>query len=134
MVTVFQAYVVPIFTGIIIIGGILWLLFLFFYWLPKYLGLGRTFLKMRLKWKYKNNFEYDDETISLCKTAITRGWTLKDIMKLTKKSPHKDEILYTFIMMLKIKNDWYNPEEYHNKQHKPQSNTKFLEDVVKKIK
>jgi hypothetical protein len=131
MVSIFSLYVVPIFTGIIIVGGILWVLFLFCYWLPKYLGLGRWILKRKILYKFRKGFEYDDDTINLCKTAIIRGWQFKDMMRLTKRSPHRKEILYTFLMMTKIKNEWYDPTQYHDKL---KSDSKFLEEFVKKVK
>lgn len=129
--TFYSAYVVPVVTGIFLFGTLTWIGYLLCWWIPRYLGVGRFFLIRRIKEKYRKGFQYDDETIKLCQTAITRGWKLKEMVVLTKNSPHKDEIIYTYLMMMKIKKDWFDPKLYHEK---PESNIKFLEDIVKKVK
>jgi len=132
MVNFYQAYIIPIFTGALIFGTLTWLIYLLFFLFPKWTGIGNFFLINRIKRKYRKGFQYDDETIKLCQTAIIRGWKLKEMVFLTKGSPHKDEIIYTYLMMIKIKKDWFDPK--YNDQSKIKSNAGFLEDMVKKIK
>jgi hypothetical protein len=101
MVSIYSVYIVPILTGVFIFAIVTWLIYLFFYWLPKYMGISKMWVHSRLKRKYKKGFNFDDNIIRLCEIAIARKWKYQDMKILTKNNPRADEILYTYFLTKK---------------------------------
>jgi len=95
-----QNYVVPILVGIIIFGGISWLIFLLHLFLAK-IGFYKHFTYNKLRKKFRD-YEFEEKIISFCEKAVVRGWKYKDIKLFAKGRKNAKEILYTYIVISKL--------------------------------
>jgi len=98
--SVIENYVVPIFVGFLLFGGLAWVIYLC------YLFLTRTELFSHLKYrKLKKKFgdlEFNEKIVDFCEKAKVRGWKYRHVKLFAKGNKKGDEILYTFIVINKL--------------------------------
>jgi hypothetical protein len=96
---------ISIFAGVILLVFFIFLGYILFYRVPQALKITAWFRFRKLRRRYKDNFEFDDSVVNLCKLAIARKWKYRDMLKITKGSTNRDEILYTYYLIRKLPRD-----------------------------
>jgi len=95
-------YIVPIFTGVILMSFIAWLIFLVYLFLSK-IGLFRWRKYRKLRKKLGRDYEFKDEILEFVNDAVDKKWRYKDMKRISANMPESDEILYTFFLMKKLR-------------------------------
>jgi hypothetical protein len=90
-----------IFTGIIFLIVLVSLIFAVFWLLGKF-GLWKLATYRRLKKKFRN-LEFDENKIAWVNNALEKKWKYKDVLRFIKYERDGSELLYTFLVMEKLK-------------------------------
>lgn len=95
-------YIVPLFTGVIFISFIAWIVFLVYLFLKK-IGLFRWRKFKKLRKVLGRDYEFKDEILEFVTDAIDKKWRYKDVKRISATMPESDEILYTYFLVRKLR-------------------------------
>jgi hypothetical protein len=116
--------IIPQNTTTLIITGIFFLLFVVWifwlcYWILGKFGLWKWATYRRLKKKFKN-LEFREDAIEWCNQAIDKKWRFKDVRRFVKYEPAGSELLYTFLVLTKLKKKEPHIDEKNYHSNKPE--------------
>lgn len=114
-----------ILTGFMFLLFVIWIFWMIYWMLGKF-GLWKFSTYRRLKRRYKNR-EFDDEEMKWAIDKIGKKWKYKDVRRFVKYEPNGSELLYTFMVLSKLKPE--ELESYKEVENGGQTNTSFKGEV-----
>lgn len=96
-----EGFLLPVLTSIVILSFFLWLIFIV-HWGIKRAGVYKRIKFNKLKKKFGNDFEFNENMVELVDEYMNNGWKYYTVKKLAKTLPEGDELLYTYLWLEKL--------------------------------
>lgn len=125
----YSDYLVPLLAGIFLFGVTAWIIFSI-YWGMKQIGLTVQLRYIYLKIKFRK-YVYDDNVISFCRQVILRGWTYKELVVIAKSTKRKEEIIYTYLLLKKMKGGIVELSREEKRKLQSKNLEEFVESIPK---